>query len=839
MNRLFSQFQPEHYDIQWDLRQAKDERLIRGTAIISGRHLTPEPICLHAKDLQIERAAVNGKNIKVSTDGDVLTLDSRDDGLVRISIEFSLSLTDAMHGIYPCYYEYQGEKRELYATQFESHHAREAFPCIDEPEAKATFAISILSDEPTVLSNMPVVSSEQQEDGSLLTHFDQTPRMSTYLVAFVAGNLQRVTAKTKGDVEVNVYATPAQPAASLDWALEHASKTIDFFDEYFGVPYPLPKSDHIALPDFSSGAMENWGLVTYRETALLADPATTSTSTRQYVATVIAHELSHQWFGNLVTMKWWNNLWLNESFATLMEYLATDALHPDWRQWDEFANNEGVAALRRDSIDGVQPVQTDVSSPAEIGALFDGAIVYAKGGRLLRMMQLWIGDEAFRAGLKQYFTRFKYSNTDGNDLWSCLSEASGKDVGALMNTWISQPGYPVVYTSLDDGELVLRQEQFFVGPHQPSDRLWPIPLGVNSSSVPEILSDREWRVPLTSHEPLLLNQHNAAHFITCYDDQLRSRILQAVAEGTLTSSQRAQYLNEQLLLARGGVISSSVLVETLSAFREENDQTVWEIISLAIGELKKFVDQDEAAEKLLRQFTGKLARTQFERLGWDKLDNEPESDSKLRTTIVGCMLYSEDTAVVSTARKLYQDTPLAKLSADLRPLIIGTAVRYSDQPAVTVDQLIEAYQTTQSADLRDDIASGVTSTRDAKQLARLIRLLTDTDVIRSQDVVHWFVDLLRNRYGREAAWHWMRDEWSWIEQTFASDKSHDYFPRYAANLLMTRQQLAEYRDFFTPLRRDQSLVRAIDMGILDLEGKLDLIDREATGVVTALEKIIL
>ena len=182
--------------------------------------------------------------------------------------------------------------------------------------------------------------------------------------------------------------------------------------------------------------MENWGLVTYRETALLADPATASVSTRQYIATVIAHELSHQWFGNLVTMKWWNNLWLNESFATLMEYLATDALHPDWRQWDEFANNEGVAALRRDSIDGVQPVQTDVSSPAEISALFDGAIVYAKGGRLLRMMQLWIGDEAFRASLKQYFTRFKYGNTTGDDLWECLSQASGKDVGALMNTWI-------------------------------------------------------------------------------------------------------------------------------------------------------------------------------------------------------------------------------------------------------------------------------------------------------------------------------------------------------------------------------------------------------------------
>lgn len=835
MDRLFSQFQPEHYDIQWDLRQAKSARLIRGTATIRGQHLAAEPIRLHAKDLQIEETTVNGQAVKTSTDNDILILDNTDDGPVQITIKFSLALTDAMHGIYPCYYEHQGQKRELYATQFESHHAREAFPCVDEPESKATFAISILSNEPVVLSNMPVISQQESSEGTLTT-FEQTPRMSTYLAAFVAGDLQRTTTATKSGVEVNVYATPAQSADSLNWALQHAAQTIDFFDEYFGVPYPLPKSDHVALPDFSSGAMENWGLVTYRETALLADPATASVSTRQYIATVIAHELSHQWFGNLVTMKWWNNLWLNESFATLMEYLATDALHPDWRQWDEFANNEGVAALRRDSIDGVQPVQTDVSSPAEISALFDGAIVYAKGGRLLRMMQLWIGDEAFRAGLKQYFTRFKYSNTTGDDLWECLSQASGKDVGALMNTWISQPGYPVVYALLDNGELTLRQEQFFTGPHQPSDRLWPIPLDANDQRLPKILKEREQRLSPAPDGLLLLNHQNASHFITCYDDALRARILQAIASGTLTPSQRAQYLNEQILLARGGLIASSTLVEALAAFQNESDQTVWEIISLAISDLKKFVDQDEAAEKLLRRLSGKLARRQFERLGWNKHPGELESGSKLRAAIIDCMLYSEDAAAISTARQLYQDTPLAELSADLRPSIIGAAVRYSDQPADIVSQLLEAYQATQSADLRSDIAAGITATRDAEQLARLIGLLTNTDIIRSQDTVRWFVDLLRNRYGREAAWRWMRSQWSWIEQTFASDKSHDYFPRYAAMLLMTRQQLAEYREFFTPLRRDQSLVRAIDMGILDLEGKLDLIDRDKAAVIAALAK---
>ena len=832
MNRLFSQFIPEHYTIQWNLSHARDKRRITGTTIIVGQQVVDGTIRLHAKDLNISRVLVNQQEVsEFFAKNDELIIPHPGANQVTIAIEFSLRLTDAMHGIYPCYFKVDGKQRELYATQFESHHAREAFPCIDEPEAKATFDISLVSDQPILLSNMPIVS--QQSD---VTTFATTPRMSTYLVAFVAGDLQRATTRTASGVEVNVYATMAQPTASLSWALDHAARTIDFFNEYFGVPYPLPKSDHIALPDFSSGAMENWGLITYREIALLADPATASVSSKQYIATVIAHELSHQWFGNLVTMKWWNNLWLNESFATLMEYLATDALHPEWRQWDEFASNEGVAALRRDCIDGVQPVQVDVSSPAEISALFDGAIVYAKGGRLLRMVQTWIGDDAFRRGLTDYFTKFQYDNTTGDDLWQCLSTASGKDVGALMNTWISQPGYPVVRATLADGKLTLSQEQFFVGPHQPNNRLWPIPLGANDSRIPDILADASVAISYAGSDMLLLNAANTGHFITLYDDELRGRIMREILAGTLESSVRAQYLNEQLLLMRGGLLPSSTLVDLLSVYKNESDQKVWEIISLALSELKKFVDRDTAAEHMLRTFAADLARMQYTRLGWSMAQGEPEQDTKLRAIVIGCMLYGEDVDAIRQARELYHANTLEQLDAELRPLIIGAVVRNDQQPHNIVRTLLQAYEDSTSAELRSDIASGVTATRDYSELKHLTRLLTNTRVIRSQDTIHWFVDLLRNREGRELAWKWLRDNWKWIEKTFASDKSHDYFPRYAASLLMTRQQLAEYREFFTPLRNDQSLVRAIDMGLLDLEGKLDLIDRDAPGVIAALSR---
>ncbi|HEY5695717.1 MAG TPA: M1 family metallopeptidase, partial [Candidatus Saccharimonadales bacterium] len=446
VSRLIEQFVPEHYDISLTLNRTK--RTFSGIVTLNGNSVGgKDTISVHAKDLAIESVTIDGKAATFTAQkNDELVIQHSDltKGRHIIVIGFNGNITDAMHGLYPCYFTHDGVKKELLATQFESHHAREVFPCIDEPEAKATFTVTLTTEQDvTVLGNMPV-KQQRVENEQLVTTFETSPRMSTYLVAWVVGELHKKTAVTKRGIEVNVWATPAQPAASLDFALDIATRTIDFFETYFDTPYPLPKSDHVALPDFSAGAMENWGLITYREIALLANPETVSVSGRHYIATVIAHELSHQWFGNLVTMKWWNNLWLNESFATLMEYLAIDALHPEWDIWLDFATSESIAALRRDSLEGVQPVQVDVNHPDQISTLFDGAIVYAKGARLLRMCQQYVGQEAFQAGLKAYFAAHKFGNTEGNDLWNALSAASGKDITSLMNTWISQSGYPVV-----------------------------------------------------------------------------------------------------------------------------------------------------------------------------------------------------------------------------------------------------------------------------------------------------------------------------------------------------------------------------------------------------------
>jgi aminopeptidase N len=836
VRRLYEQFQPTHYSVWWSLADAKATRRINGSVAIDGEQLDENVIRLHAKDLVVNAATVNGTDAHFKTSGDELIITHHQKGSVHVVIDFSLVLTDSMHGIYPCYYHEAEEKKELYATQFESHHAREAFPCVDEPEAKATFDVSITAPEDLItLSNMPVINSLPDPHG-IRYQFDTTPRMSSYLLAFAVGDFQKASTKTKSGVEVNVYATKVHPANSLDFALHHAAKTIDFFDSYFKTPYPLPKSDHIALPDFSSGAMENWGLVTYREIALLADPKTVGISGQQYIAEVVSHELSHQWFGNLVTMKWWNNLWLNESFATIMEYLAVDALHPDWNEWFNFSTTEGVMALRRDAINGVQAVQVDVNHPDEISSLFDGAIVYAKGGRLIRMMQTYVGDDAFRKGLAAYFKTFAYQNTTGDDLWNAMSQASGKDVGRLMNTWISQSGYPIVHASLSGNTVTLKQERFFIGPHTKDTQVWPIPLQANTSAAPELMDSRSLSFTYSDSAALHLNNHDNAHFIVNYGTELRDRILAELRDGTLPDILRAQFLHEQTLLARGGYISSASLVELLLLYKHEANERVWDIIAVALSDLKRFVETDKAAEKKLRQLSADLARAQFDRLGWDARPHERSDDTKLRATIIGCMLYGEDKTVIEEALKRYHASSLELLDPELRSLMISAVVRHGSDKAI-VKQLVNEYREASSVDIKSDITNGATSSKRGSDSAYLLSCLKDSHTIRHQDVLRWFVAILRNREGREQAWQWLRNEWDWITETFASDKSQDYFPRYAAAILNTRTDLDEYTAFFDAHRHEPALKRAIDMGILELTGRIDLIERDSLAVAEALSKV--
>ena len=846
--RLIDTFIPTRYMLNLSLEHYDDnDRSFSGDVSIIGTLKKGNEILLHAKDLDVDFVFIsemdsNGKTKKNKKanfsygEFDTLTISADDlrPGEYFITIAYHGKVTDAMHGLYPCYFTHDGTKKHLLATQFESHHAREVFPCVDEPAAKATYDLMLITKPGlTALSNMPVKWSEEK-NGLMTTCFEQTPRMSSYLLAFVVGELHKKTACTKSGVEVNIWATPAQSEDTLDFALDIATRSIDFYNEYFGVPYPLPKSDHVALPDFSSGAMENWGLITYRESCLLADPKLTPESSKRFIATVIAHELSHQWFGNLVTMQWWNDLWLNESFANMMEYVAVDALHPEWRMWEDFATSEVTAALRRDSLDGVQPVQADVNHPDEISTLFDPAIVYAKGGRLLVMVRRLIGEEAFRAGLKAYFEKFAYQNTVGNDLWQELETASGQPIVDLMNTWISQPGLPIVQVEQNNsGEqptATLRQERFFIGDHQPSDALWPIPLFANQP-LDDILTERE--KTFTANGDVRLNCGLNGHFVTHYDSATRDRLIEKAAE--LPTLDKICLLQDMTLLARAGRESSAALLPLARVFQHETNERVFNKAGTNLVELRKFVDDSEAGRARLKQISAEFARDTFMELGWDEQDGESDDDRERRTAALGLMLYGEDSAALAEAKRRFNETDPDDLPAEIRPLIINANVRYFETPEM-IDKLFTIYQNTPSADLQVDIALSLTSTKNPATAERILTTIKDSDIIRPQDASRWFIYLIRTRENRKIAWDWLKENWQWVKDTFGGDKSYDNFIRYAASALLTRDELNDFTKFIKPLRAEPALTRTIDLGIREIAGRVALIERDKAAVIDALMK---
>ena len=828
--RLLDTFTPNHYNLTLDLTRA-EEKEFSGTVIISGES-TSESISLHSKGLTIQSATIDNQPADVSFgEFDELKLSQPNlkNGNHTIHINFSGTVTDAMHGLYPCYFTHDGVKKQLFATQFESHHAREVFPCVDEPAAKAEYDLTLITRPGiTVLGNMPVKFQEENGD-SHTTTFERTPRMSSYLLAFVIGELHKKSARTKSGVEVNVWATPAQNENTLDFALDIATRSIDFYDEYFGVKYPLPKSDHVALPDFSSGAMENWGLITYRESCLLADPDLTPESSRRFIATVIAHELSHQWFGNLVTMNWWNDLWLNESFANMMEYVAIDALQPDWHMWEDFAANEVTAALRRDSLDGVQSVQADVNHPDEISTLFDPAIVYAKGGRLLVMVRKLIGEEAFRAGLKSYFEKFAYKNTVGNDLWQELESASSQPIVNLMNAWISQPGLPVVSVSSSHDVATLSQERLFIGEHQPSDALWPIPLFANQPLDVKILDQKETTVSI--EKPLQLNCGLSAHFITKYDESTREYLLKKITE--LPTLDKICILQDATILARAGFENSASLLPLALSLKTEINEKVFGMAASALTELRKFVDDNDAARDSLKKISGEFARATFEELGWDEKYDESDDDRERRTTALSLMMYSEDKEVLNEAKTRFDNNKLEDLPTEIRALIISTNVRHFETPEM-IENLFATYKNTPSNDLQNDIAIGLTSTKNPETAEKILANIKDSNIIRPQDASRWFVYLIRTRENRQIAWNWLKENWAWVEDTFGEDKSYDDFIRYAATALLTTDELNDFRQFFEPMENIPALTRTIKLGITEISARVELIKRDKEAVIFSL-----
>jgi aminopeptidase N len=862
VTRLFTQFQPETYDVTF--RIDEDAMRFSGSVTIHGKKVgrPSERITLHQNGLKVTSATItkhdkkgnqvlaveriNNQNslneVRLHTEAKVFP------GEYTITAEFEAEITKGMTGIYPCFFKDGETEKTLFATQFESHHAREAFPCIDEPEAKAVFNMTLVTRTGVeVLGNTPIkeqrrVSSSElrvadsketeTRDSRLETRFEATPRMSSYLLAFVVGELHSKSAKTKNGVDVNIWATTAQPAASLEFAVDVAKRCIEFFEDYFGLPYPLAKADHVALPDFSSGAMENWGLITYRERVLLAYPGETSQSTLEQIALVIAHETSHQWFGNLVTMQWWDDLWLNESFANMMENDPRDQMFPEWHVWDSFIASDGLSALRRDSVAGVQAVRTDVHHPDEISSLFDPSIVYAKGSRLLYMLRTYIGEEAFRAGLTAYFKKHAYGNTRGSDLWAALSEASGKDIGAFMNPWLERPGFPVVRVTQTDDSLTITQEHFLDDPAKADKtRVWPVPLFSDSAAVPETLQKPAYHARVKRADYITINRGVRGHYIVDYTEAAHKKaLLPLITDGTLSAPERLMILNDASMLSRAGYQRYGDVLGLLDAYKTEASEPVWDIMGLVTGESRRFIDQDPSLEDRIKRFTGRLVTTQYERLGWDGTPDESAADQKLRALIIGLGAYAENPDVLAEAKRLFEDfrannTPLPP---ELRAIVMLLPVKQGDRTAF--DFLVNLHDTTPNSDLKSDACDALTATRNPAWASELLARLKDAKLVKPQDADRWLVYLLRNRFTRDTAWQWMVDNWQWLEDTYKSDKSYDYLPRYAASCVNTREYQQKFKDLFESKVGQVLLKRNITIGFEEIENRVSWLERDLASV---------
>ena len=792
MERFFDYFVPAHYDLDLTINDEKTK--INGITVITGE-AKAETIKLHAVRMDIKSVYLDGAKFESFTHEDgVLSLNGISVAEHEIKIKFVSRIEADMEGAYLSTYKYEENVEKIVVTQFESHYARECFPCIDEPIAKATFSLKITSvEDDTILSNMPAIFTTAQE-GHKTVEFAETPRMSTYLVAFSCGKFCAKHTTTKHGVEITVYAGLHQNMEDLDYAAHFAADVLDFYDDCFKTPFPLPKMDLLAVPDFEAGAMENWGLVVFREIGLIAGEDS-ALDTKQYVAIVIAHELSHMWFGDLVTMAWWDDLWLNESFANMMEVYSTDKIRPELRAWEDFYLSAVGNSISRDSLPGVQPVRVDVQSVEDIANLFDGSIVYGKGSHLLLMLMRTMGEEAFFAGLTDYFEKNKYGNTTADDLWDALTPHADFDVKEFMTPWLTQSGFPVVTTDM-------KQQRFLIT-GETDDTKYPI---------------RELRTDLSGH-----------YIINYTEIELAEQIKNISA---MTKEQKLRLLMDRRMLAKTKYVESVSLLPLIEGFINETDSAIWDVISAIVADLKIFFDQKSEEKTKFQEFVAKLAMPSYRRLGPVAKEGDTYDDIQLRSTIMGLLLYADDESYKNDINNIYKSQNIAKVDANLRWIIGATLIRQFPELA---EKYFKLYQETPDAALKRDLTDAITNLHDHDVAVKYIDHLQD-GTIRPQDRIVFFLRLYRNHFIRDEVFDWMCANWDWLRKV-EGDKTITDYPRFTANLVRRPHEAEKYKEFFSKYKDESILARDIAVGIIEVDSRMKLLESDRPALFAYLKSL--
>jgi len=737
-------------------------------------HERADRIVLNAIELDIHSVLLDGESVGFELDekSERLSVSAAvTPGPTRLLITFAGTLNDMLKGWYrSTYRDATGAEHVLAASQMQPTDCRRAFPCWDEPDFKAVFDVTlVVEDGLMAVSNGAEVARTVRDDGKHVVRFSETMLMSTYLVAFVVGRLEatepvEVQLHGGGTIPLRIIHVPGKGHLTK-FGLEIGAAAIAWFQDYYGIAYPTDKCDMLALPDFAAGAMENLGCITFRETLLLVDLATSTQMEQQTLADVVSHELAHMWFGDLVTMKWWNGIWLNEAFATFMELACCDALRPDWKRWAAFGLERSVA-FETDSLVSTRPVEYAVYAPHDCEGMFD-VLTYQKGGALLRMLQQYLGEDEFRQGVNLYLRTHSYGNTETSDLWDAIESANpSAPVRRLMDSWIWQPGYPLISARLDGRELVLSQQRFTFG--DPAElgsgaaTIFVVPLHIRSGATESkvLLESDEMRIDLTDPGAAVVVNAGGYGFIrVAYDHTLRSRLVgETLAQ--LTVVDRYNLIDDAWNAVVAGRLHAQEFLDFAAGFVDERELAVWQAIGVGLRGAGRLLDGDA-----YRAFQGRvheLVAPALERLGWTPTDGEDDLTSKLRGLLVGMIAVLGGGADAQARCRAIFEWPQG---VDPELVAAATSVVAAFGAEADFDRFVDGFRTapTPQEQLRYLYALG--EFPDADLIRRACELAFSGEV-KTQNAPFLLNRCIANREHGRLAWNFVRQRWAEANERF-------------------------------------------------------------------------
>ncbi|XP_069679087.1 endoplasmic reticulum aminopeptidase 1-like isoform X2 [Periplaneta americana] len=745
-------------------------------------------------------------------------------GYYILNLRFQFWLSRELEGFYiSSYHTEDGETKYLATTHFEPTYARSAFPCFDEPQFKAKFKMSIFRDRFHIaLFNMPVVSTEDtgfyMGTGLLRDDFQESVEMSTYLVAFVVCDYKRITRQTQKKVSVSVYA-PNEMISQASFALSTAADAMDYYEEFFGVPYPLPKQDLIAIPDFAAGAMENWGLITYRETSIMYDADETSAAGHQWVAIVVAHELAHQWFGNLVTMKWWNDLWLNEGFASYLEYLGVDHIMPSWKMMDQFILDKTHPALNLDALASSHPISVAVHDPNEIESIFD-IISYSKGASILYMLEKFLHQATLRNGLNDYLNTHKYGNAETKDLWNVLSKHANQslDVKAVMDTWTRQMGFPLITISRDKNTITAKQKRFLltVSVNNETEQMnnesispfgykWYVPLSYYTSQHPGNvhhiwmnMSDVKFDIPPDTSW-IKLNVNQSGFYRVTYSEEMWESLISALQQNhsVFSPADRASLIDDAFTLCRAGVLNASVPLNLSLYLLQEQDYVPWATALEHFQSWSKLLSESAAYKQFL-EYMRRLLEPAAKHVGWE--DTGTHLQKLMRSDILASAVLCDVQATVKPAQKKFRDwmDNGARIPPNLREVVYIAGIKYGD--VKDWQYCWSKYNSTGIPSERKLFLKALGVASDPWILQRYLLTTLDRNMVKPQDVKVVLGGVAVNPEGQLLAWRHLKAHWHYLQSMFGnSTYTMGTFISAVTSHFTTEYDYQEVSQFFRPM----------------------------------------